>query len=525
MAGDGCTAPPAGWYVADLPRTTMETPLIGVRTHIPSFSAPWRWLAVGLAALVLAGCTQGSSSGPGARKLALTPCRLEGLASQALCGTYEVYEDRAAKTGRKIPLRVVVVPALAAQAEPDPLVLLAGGPGQAATRVQVLLAVERIRRKRDIVLVDQRGTGDSNPLECEPHPLEAGLAARFDDTGAVEKLRKCREGWAADVRHYTTPEAMDDLDEVRAALGYDKVNLWGVSYGTRAALVYMRQHPDRVRTAILDGVAPMSLYLPLNAPRDGQKALDALLAHCAKDAACAKAYPDLRPRTEALLAKLESEPVHVSVPHPRTGVPEELVLTRRAFVSELFSQLYSPEVASLVPLMLDRATRGDWAPFVALSVGLSESAGHTVSHGLYYAVVCTEDAPFYDAAAVRREAQGTWFGPDMGLETLAVCEGWPRGTLPQGYREPVVSDVPTLLLSGELDPVTPPAWAEEAKRTLRHSLHVVVPGVGHNTVGADCARSLMGELLVKGSVEGLTPACGPSLTRPPFFTSFAGPVP
>ncbi len=509
----------------------METPLPGVRTHIPSLPPPGPerpsrlWLAVGLAALALAACTQGGPSASGGRKLALTPCRLEGLASQAQCGTYEVFEDRAAKSGRKLPLRVVVVPALAAQPEPDPLVLLAGGPGQAASRVQVLLALERIRRKRDIVLVDQRGTGDSNPLECEPHPLEAGLAARFDDSGAVEKLRRCREGWAADVRHYTTPNAMDDLDEVRAALGYDKVNLWGVSYGTRAALVYLRQHPQRVRTAILDGVAPMGLYLPLNAPRDGQQALEKLLAHCEKDAACAKAYPDLRPRTEALLARLAAEPARVRVPHPRTGVPEELVLTRRAFLSELFGLLYSPEVASLVPLMLDRSARGDWAPFVALSVGLSEGQRRTMSHGLYYAVVCAEDAPFFDAAAVEREAKGTWFGPDMGLETLAFCEGWPRGTLPQGYREPVKSDVPTLLLSGELDPVTPPAWAEEAKRTLSRGLHVVVPGVGHNTLGADCARSLMAEVLERGSVEGLTPSCGANLTRPPFFTSFAGPVP
>ncbi|MBZ4418066.1 alpha/beta hydrolase [Myxococcus sp. RHSTA-1-4] len=505
-----------------------EAPLPGARTHIPSLAPPrverWVRLALGLALLVLAACTRGGSSASGGRKLALAPCRLEGLASQAQCGTYEVFEDRAAKSGRKIPLRVVVVPALAAQPEPDPLVLLAGGPGQAASRVQVLLALERIRRKRDIVLVDQRGTGDSNPLECEPHPLEAGLAARFDDTGAAERVRRCREGWAADVRHYTTPIAMDDLDEVRAALGYEKVNLWGVSYGTRAALVYMRQHPERVRTAILDGVAPMSLYLPLNAPHDGQQALEKLLAHCGKDAACAKAYPDLRPRTEALLARLEAEPARVRVPHPRTGVPEDLVLSRRAFLSELFSLLYSPEVASLVPLMLDRAERGEWAPFVALSVGLLEGQRSTVSHGLYYAVVCAEDAPSFDRAAVEREAKGTWFGPDMGLETLSVCEGWPRATLPPGYREPVVSDVPTLLLSGELDPVTPPAWAEEAKRTLSRSLHVVVPGVGHNTVGADCARTLMGELLERGSVEGLSPSCGP-LSRPPFFTSFAGPVP
>ncbi|GHG80367.1 alpha/beta hydrolase [Comamonas sp. KCTC 72670] len=502
-----------------------EAAVSGARTHISFHLPPWRVLVVSLLAVASVSCSKWGADAGGASKLALKPCRLEGLATQAQCGTYEVFENRAERTGRKIPLRVVVVPALAAQPAPDPLVLLAGGPGQAASRTQVLLAVERIRRKRDIVLVDQRGTGDSNPLNCKTDSPDAKLSARLEEGGAAEELRKCREGWDADVRQYTTPIAMEDLDEVRAALGYEKLNLWGVSYGTRAALVYMRQYPERVRTAILDGVAPMGLYLPLYAPRDAQQALDLLLENCAADASCAKAYPDLRSRTEALLTSLESAPARVQVAHPRTGVPEEVVLSRRAFLVQLFAQLYSPEMSSLVPLMLDRATQGDWAPFVALSVGLSESMGRTVSHGLYFAVVCAEDAPFYDEAAVARESRGTWFGSAMGRDVLSVCADWPRATLPQGYREPVVSSVPTLLLSGELDPVTPPAWAEEAKRTLSNSLHVVVPGVGHNTLGADCARTLMSDLLTRGSVEGLTSTCGDNLTRPPFFTSFAGPVP
>ena len=497
----------------------------GVRAHISFHLPPWCSLALALLAAATVSCSRAGQEGSGPRALTLTPCRLEGLATRAQCGSYEVFEDRAARSGRKLSLRVVVVPALAAQPEPDPLVLLAGGPGQAASRVPVLMALERFRRKRDVILVDQRGTGDSNPLDCDTDPPEAGLSARFKEGGAAEALRKCREGWDADTRHYTTPIAMDDLDEVRAALGYEKLNLWGVSYGTRAALVYMRQYPERVRTAILDGVAPMGLYLPLYAPRDAQQALDRLMANCEADAACSKAYPDLRSRTEALLGTLEAAPARVQVAHPRTGVPEEVVLSRRAFMAQLFSQLYAPETSSLVPLMLERASRGDWAPFVALSTGSADSMRRLVSQGLYFAVVCAEDAPFFDAEAVERESRGTWFGPAMGLEMLSVCADWPRATLPPGYREPVVSSVPTLLLSGELDPVTPPVWAEEARRTLSNSLHVVVPGVGHNTLGADCARTLMLELLNRGSVEGLSPACGANLTRPPFVTSFAGPVP
>ncbi|WP_414115059.1 alpha/beta hydrolase [Corallococcus macrosporus] len=508
-------------------RIPLEAPLSGVRAHISAHLPPWRaLLALGLLAAASVSCSKGGQDPAERRTLSLKPCRLEGLATQAQCGTYEVFEDRAARAGRKLPLRVVVVPALAAQPQPDPLVLLAGGPGQAASRAtQVLMAVERIRRKRDIVLVDQRGTGDSNPLDCKPDSPDDKLSAQLDEGKAVEELRKCREGWAADVRHYTTPNAMDDLDEVREALGYEKLNLWGVSYGTRAALVYMRRHPERVRTAILDGVAPMGLYLPLYAPRDAQQALDRLLANCESDAACAKAYPDLRARTEALLTSLEAAPARAKVAHPRTGVVEEVAFSRRTFMSQLFAQLYNPEMSSLVPLMLDRATQGDWAPFVALSVGLTENLGRTVSQGLYFAVVCAEDAPFFDEAAVVREAQGTWFGPAMGREVLSICSEWPKAALPPGYREPVTSSVPTLLLSGELDPVTPPAWAEEAKRTLSNSLHVVVPGTGHNTVGADCARTLMHDVLTQGSVEGLSSTCGDKLTRPPFFTSFAGPVP
>jgi len=481
-------------------------------------------LLVALAGLVVA-CSRGGAGQP-ERRLALTPCRVEGLEYQSLCGTLEVFEDRVAKQGRKVPLRVVVVPALAPTPEPDPVVLLAGGPGQAASEQgRVLKMVDRIHRNRDIVLVDQRGTGGSRPLECSPDTPAARLSEKFDDAYREEEFRKCLEGYDADPRLYTTPIAMEDLDEVREALGYSKLNLWGASYGTRAALVYMRQHPERVRTAILDGVAPMSLYLPLYMPRDAQRALDLLFEHCEKDAHCAKAFPELKPRVQALLERMEKEPVRTQVGHPLTGVAEEITLTRRVFLQTVLGQLYSPEITMLVPLMLDRATKGDFSPFVALSQGMSGGLSNTLSTGMFFSIVCAEDAPFITSEAITRETQGTWFGDGTVRNMLEPCRVWPKGTVPEGYREPVSSPVPTLLLSGELDPVTPPSWGEEAKKTLPNSLHVVVPGVGHNTMGLGCIQSLMAEFVKQGSVAGLKPACGPELTRPPFFTSFAGPVP
>ncbi|HYH96234.1 alpha/beta hydrolase [Hyalangium sp.] len=478
-------------------------------------------LAVGVLAVA---CSRGSAQQAGPR-LALSSCRVEGIEYQTLCGTYEVFEDRAAKQGRKIPLRVVVVPALAASADPDPLVLLAGGPGQAATEVTILKAVDRIHRSRDILLVDQRGTGASGALRCAPDPEGTRLAEKFDDAFREEDFKKCLAGYDADPRLYTTPIAMEDLDEVREALGYQKLNLWGVSYGTRAALVYLRQYPERVRTVVLDGVAPMNLYLPLYMPRDGQRALDLLFAHCEKDTHCAQAFPELRKRVEVLLEQMAQAPVKVSVQHPLTGVPEELSLSRLAFLQMVFGQLYSPEIATLVPLMLDRATKGEWAPFIALSQGVSGGMSDTISHGMFFSVICAEDAPFIDSEAITREAKGTWFGEQVVRNLLEPCKVWPRGSVPEGYRDPVSSSVPTLLLSGELDPVTPPSWGEEAKKTLSNSLHVVVPGVGHNTVVLGCIQSLMADFVKSGTLEGLKPGCGADLTRPPFFTSFAGPVP
>jgi pimeloyl-ACP methyl ester carboxylesterase len=487
----------------------------------------FRWLSALLGALLsLSACSRGAG-GELARTLPLAPCRLEGVGRQALCGTLEVWEDRAAKQGRKVPLKVVVVPALASSPLSDPLVLLAGGPGQGAAKLagQLMPLLERIQRQRDLVFVDQRGTGDSRPLECDPVPPTAPLTEQFDDTFHEKELRACLASYDADVRLYTTPIAMDDLDEVRAALGYDKLNLWGVSYGTRAALVYLRQHPEHVRTVILDGVAPMSLVLPLYVARDGQRSLELLLTGCEQDAGCSHRYPELRGRFTALLESLAREPLKTRVQHPLTGVSEDVVLTRTAFVGALHSLLYQPETAAMLPLVVDRATQGDWGPFVALYVTMHGGLEKNMSQGMHLSVVCSEDAPLITEEALVRETRGSWMGERELRDTLKACALWPRGSVPAGYRDPVTSDVPVLLLSGELDPVTPPQWAEDAKKTLSNSLHVVLPGVGHGTYAVGCARTLMSDFVTLGSVKGLEPKCRESLARPPFFTSFAGPVP
>lgn len=470
-----------------------------------------------------AGCGQ-RGDGPGPR-IELVPCTVPGVRAQARCGTVRVFEDRASKAGRTIDLQVVVVPALAASPKPDPVFFLAGGPGQAATQIAgfALGAADRLRETRDFVFVDQRGTGGSHALFCEVPGDDAPLADRFDSTFEPDAIERCRDDQDADLRLYGTSIAVDDLDDVRDALGYGAINLWGTSYGTRMGLAYLRAHGDHVRTAVLDSVAPMSLYLPLSIAKDADRALDQLFLDCAADAACRAAFPALRDRFHAFVARLSDEPLHATVKHPVTGRDEALVLERDAFLSALRGMLYSAELSALVPLALDRAISGDLTPFVGLAMELGASMERTFATGMFLSVVCAEDVPFFGMADVEREAAGTLFGAASAREVVRACGLWPRGDVPARFRDPVESDVPVLLVSGALDPVTPPAWAEDAKKTLRRSASVVFTGTGHNAATTACARRVVASFVDRGTVEGLDAACAAEIPRPAFFTTFAGP--
>jgi len=473
-------------------------------------------------ALALAGaCHRGNR--PGAPRVQLHSCRLEGVSNEAQCGTYEVYEDRAARKWRTIALNIAVVKALAPSPEPDPLFILAGGPGQAATELAKALfpIFERVNRYRDLVFVDQRGTGKSHPLKCDAPEVDGGVEMD-DDALLPQVLNGCLDKYDADVRLYTTPIAMDDLDEVRGALGYDKINLWGGSYGTRAGLVYMRQHPDRVRTATLDGVAPVDMRLPLSMARDGQRALDLLFDACSKEATCQKAFPDLRTRFASLLERLDAQPAKLVLPDPVTGHPEPISISRKGFAGTLRGILYIPDAASLIPLTISRAYDNDWSSFAAEASLLSGGMEKGLARGMFLSVICAEDAPLVRPEDVKPGTDGTFVGASITETMLKACGFWPRGKLPDGYHDPVKSDAPTLLLSGELDPVTPPFYAEAVASHLTHHLHVIVPGVGHGATPQGCVPRLINDFISRGSAEGLDTSCVKSLERPPFFVTFAG---
>ena len=418
-----------------------------------------------------------------------------------------------------------MLPALGSVPLDDPLVFLAGGPGQGAAQLasQVDDVFRRVLRTRDIVLVDQRGTGHSNPLNCRSdssslQELTEGAEA------ALARLRRCLDRYDADVRLYTTDIAMDDLDEVRAFLGYEKVNLYGGSYGTRAALVYLRQHGEHVRSMVLDGVAPTDMRLPLFTARDAQRALDALLVDCDRDAACRRAFPGLASRIRMLMARLEHHPPRVRIAHPRTGIAEDVTVDARLVASVLFTALYSPLTASIVPALVDGAERDDFHGLFALGLS-NDDGGENMSIGMQLSVLCSEDASRVTLDELSRETATTVFGSHLVGSQLDACAMWPKRTLDAAYYSPIVSDVPTLVLSGELDPVTPPGWGEAVVKHLSRGRHIAVPATGHGVVTTPCGNRLVNDFIEDGTVDGLDTDCVASVRRPPFFISPAGPDP
>ena len=437
--------------------------------------------------------------------------------SDARCGTFEVFENREAASGRKIALKVVLLPALANDPAPDPVFFLSGGPGSGAASMveRIEPMFDLIRRRRDVVLVDQRGTGDSGPLECDLG--EGNPELDFTLSIPPEQVQACLGSYGdADTRQYVTPVAMDDLDDVRAWLGYDRINLYGGSYGTRAALVYLRRHEDHVRTVVLDGVAPVQMSLPLFFARDAHAALEKVFQDCEASEACNERFPALRQKATDLFSRLERSPVRAAFLHPRTGERLERTIDRDAVAMVLTGMLYSPWLTSLAPLALERAAQGDFQMLMPLATANEEVAG-IMSQGMFYSVVCSEDWPKITPQARQAETEDTFVGEALFESRWKPCEHWPQAKLPDAYYEPVRSDKPVLIFSGGLDPVTPPSWGDLAAETLPNSHHIVAEKAGHGVSPLGCAPRLIEEFLETAGAAELDASCIGKIRRPAFL--------
>ena len=443
--------------------------------------------------------------------------------ASAECGTWEVPLDPGDPDGERIELFVARISALSGEPEPDPFVVIAGGPGQASTTfyAQARSAFSRIRRTRDIVLIDQRGTGSSTPLSCENIEDEDALLA---SDAFVRLGAECVGGLSHDPAYFTTSVAVRDLERVRETLGYPSLNIYGVSYGTRVAQHYLKRYPQRVRTVILDGVVPPGLALGPGIAVDAQRALDSLLARCAASPECRDAYPNLNDQLPNLLTRVGASPPTITIPHPRSGAARTLTLTDEMVAGIVRLLTYSPQTAALIPLLVRAAAEGDHGPLAAQVLMVSEDIYSALSLGMHFAVVCTEDVPFW--GEVDREAiEETYLGSGQVDALGEVCKSWPRGFIDDDFARPVATDVPVILLSGDDDPVTPPSYAEMSAEGLTNHRHVSLSQQAHGQLATGCVPRLMGAF-----VEGADPAvfddpCLEAVGGFPIFITPMGPPP
>jgi pimeloyl-ACP methyl ester carboxylesterase len=477
-------------------------------------SATWlRAAAASVALIAIAGCRTGSADG----LAQLQPCRIPGVEREVRCGSVTMPEDPDTPASRALEIRFAVVPAVARNKQPDPVFVLAGGPGQAATRVarQMMPVLNALNARRDIVFIDQRGTGGSNALECEVD--ETSLASALEPSAQIARLADCLKALPADLRQYATWIAVRDFDAVRAALGATAINLWGGSYGTRAALEYLRQFPQHVRSVVLDGVAPPDMALPASFAPDSDAALTALAAACDADARCRDRYPHFDERIGRLLAAAERG-IELRIPHPLTGAIETLLLDRRMVASLLRVPMYAPSLAAVLPYALAEAGRGDYTALVALSAAVAGSLNENFATGMHFAVVCAEDMPRVDAAATQRAA-ATRFGTAFIELYRQACRNVPTRPVPPEFYEVSAAQAPVLLLSGGLDPATPPRHGESVATRLGNARHLVAPNLGHGISAHGCAPTLIADFVRDASFARLDDTCLARIPAPAFFSA------
>jgi pimeloyl-ACP methyl ester carboxylesterase len=449
-----------------------------------------------------------------------TPCFLVGLSNSARCGHIQRPLDPDQPDAAKIEIHFAVLPALARHKRADPVFFFAGGPGQSAIDLAAPLSrlLARLGNRRDIVLIDQRGTGRSAPLKCaddrSPHLGESADTAR-----QLARLRDCRLAleklpWG-DLKQYTTTIAIADADAVRESIGAAQVNLIGASYGTRAVLEYQRRFPLRVRRAVIDGVAPPDMALPASFSVDNQAALDALLAACADDQVCAARFPRLHEDWQNLLGSL---PLRAIVADPVTGREESILLNRDTLLAWIRTPLYLPTLSSALPQAITDASQGRFNGLVALASALSVG-GDTMATGMHFSVVCSEDMAFKPST---KPSLGADFGPTFGDFYRRACAEWPRRAIAAGFFRLSPALSATLILSGGADPATPPRHGERVARELgAKARHQVVAHAGHGVMSLPCMSDVIHRFVDAESDDDalrVDTTCAAAIPRPPVFT-------
>ncbi len=444
--------------------------------------------------------------------------------AKAECGALMVPEQPDKPHGRQISIHVALARATSTRTQPDPVFFFAGGPGQAASETWVMLepVLKAVRKSRDIVMIDQRGTGRSNKLHCVPESA-GDLNAEIDLEQLARETEKCLPRLDADPRFYTTTIAMQDYDRVRRAMGYERINLIGVSYGTRAAQVYLRQFPDTVRSVILDSVVPMQLALGQEHAEMLDRAVAAVFEDCQADHACRELFPNGQQGLGDLVAELRRAPRWITITNPVTGKDQPLRLGAETLAVAIRFLSYQSETQAVLPLLIhEAATTGRVERLASQAILVMSGLSEMLARGMELSVMCSEDYPFMD---LEQDQAETLLGDIFLAAVAAQCRVWPRGQIPDGFHDPVHSDTPVLLLAGERDPVTPPHYAHQAAAGFTRSRVLIARGQSHSVLRNVCLRDIATRFIEHGSLDELGTECVERIRPAPFFTSLLGPEP
>jgi pimeloyl-ACP methyl ester carboxylesterase len=462
--------------------------------------------------------------------LQLTACRINagpgspGIAAR--CGTLVRPLNPDDESLGTIDLSVAVVPALSLEPANDPLVPIAGGPGQSTISFYASWspAFERVRQHRDILLIDQRGTGDSAAMVCDIE--EDVVDGDFSEERTRELTQECLDVLPHDPRFFTTSAAVRDLEALRLALGYDTLNVYGISYGTRVAQHFARRYPDSTRTLIIDGVLPPQIPLGPDIATESQNAIDNVFARCVENAACNERFPDVRGDFLMLRGALAEAPVTVEYQHPVSGQRELTEFTDDHLAGAIRLLLYNPRTVALLPLVISDAADGNFKPLAAQYNMVVDSLSDSLNIGMHNAVMCTEDLPFVAWDLLDDEAiNASYMGPVQLQAMRTMCSVWPQGLIDDDLRTPLATDKPVLLLSGGADPITPAHFAELAAVDMSNSWHIVGENQGHGLAAVGCMPRIIGDFIATAMLEDDAAACLENAFVMPFFVDYTGPMP
>ncbi len=453
-------------------------------------------------------------------KLTLDNCHLGEIRAQVKCGKLEVPENYQKPEGDKIAVNFAVLPAIDDSEYKAPLMFLAGGPGQAAVELATGLnrVFSEVRKTRDIILVDQRGTGESSALSCE-FEAEDNVYSTLPDDLNPQEVKDCISQFKGDVTQYNSENAIRDFDAVRAALGHEKINIYGGSYGTRAGLVFMRMFPESLESVVLDSVGPIEVPIGMFG-QSGARSFNLLIENCKNSEPCHKAFPNLAEEFQAVKARLAKEPVSIDILHPRLGTPTKLVIDDTKFTGNLRFQLYGMEGRSMVPLVIHQAFLGNFQPLTGL---MARTEGEQLVYtGLLFNIVCNEDLPRLSITDKAADANNNFDGKDSHLAWELVCPFFPEYRPSEAFYQSVTANIPTLILSGNLDPVTPPSNGEYSAKSLPNSHHIVVENASHTVAMSTCASDIVNEFLTSKDPKSLDESCLEDIPQESFMTSVNG---